>query len=55
MITNSHINTLTVIIMEVPCCGGLLGLAQKAVAEAGQKIPLKLVVIGMKCTERKMT
>ena len=48
MITNSHINTLTVIIMEVPCCGGLLGLAQKAVAEAGRKIPLKLVVIGIK-------
>jgi ferredoxin len=46
MIQLSAINTLTVIIMEVPCCGGLLGLAQKAVAEAGRKIPLKLVVIG---------
>ena len=46
MIQISAINTLTVIIMEVPCCGGLLGLAQKAVAEAGRKIPLKLVVIG---------
>ena len=32
----------------LPCCGGLLGLAQKAVAEAGRKIPLKLVVIGIK-------
>ena len=40
MITNSHINTLTVIIMEVPCCGGLLGLAQKAVSEARRKIPV---------------
>ncbi len=48
MITSSLINTLTVIIMEVPCCGGLLGLAQKAVAEAGRKIPLKLVVVGVK-------
>ena len=46
MILNAGINTLTVIIMEVPCCGGLLGLAQKAVAEAGRKIPLKLIVIG---------
>lgn len=48
MILRSEINTLTVIIMEVPCCGGLLGLAQKAVTEAGRKIPLKLVVIGIK-------
>jgi len=46
MIVYSTINTLTVVIMEVPCCGGLLRLAQKAVAEAGRKIPVKLVVIG---------
>jgi len=46
MIVRSTINTLTVIIMEVPCCGGLLQLAAKAVAESGRKIPLKLVVIG---------
>jgi len=46
MILNSAINTLTVIIMEVPCCGGLLQLATKAVAESVRKIPLKLVVIG---------
>lgn len=48
MILYSNINTLTVVIMEVPCCGGLLGLAQKAVAEAGKKIPVKAVVIGVK-------
>lgn len=46
MIQSSAINTLTVIIMEVPCCGGLLQLANKAVAESGRKIPLKLIVIG---------
>ena len=48
MIVYSVINTLTVVIMEVPCCGGLLGLAEKAVAEAGRKIPVKLVVVGVK-------
>ena len=48
MISNSAINTLTVLIMEVPCCGGLLGLTQKAITEAGRKIPVKLVVIGVK-------
>lgn len=48
MIVYSSINTLTVVIMEVPCCGGLFRLAQKAVAEAGRKIPLKIVVVGVK-------
>jgi len=48
MITRSAINTLTVVIMEVPCCGGLLGLAQKAIAESGRKIPVKLVIVGVK-------
>ena len=46
MIQRSAINTLTVVIMEVPCCGGLLQLAAKSVAESGRKIPLKLIVIG---------
>lgn len=46
MIVYSSINTLTVVIMEVPCCGGLFRLGQKAVTEAGRKIPVKLVVIG---------
>ncbi|HLP05747.1 MAG TPA: 4Fe-4S binding protein [Paludibacter sp.] len=46
MVNRSYINTLTVIIMEVPCCGGLFGMAQKAVSEAGRKIPVKLVVAG---------
>ncbi len=48
MITRSNINTLTVVIMEVPCCGGLLNLALKAVDEANRKIPVKLVVVGVK-------
>jgi len=48
MIIYSAINTLTVVIMEVPCCGGLFRLAQKAVAEAGKKIPVKLVIVGVK-------
>jgi ferredoxin len=47
MIQLSHINTLTVIIMEVPCCGGLYQLAAKAVSESEVKIPLKLVIVGV--------
>jgi hypothetical protein len=48
MIDNSFINTLTVILMEVPCCSGLLHIAQQAIANANRKIPLKKVVIGTK-------
>ncbi len=47
MINDSKINTLTVAIMEVPCCGGLLQLAKKALILAGRKIPVKLIVVGI--------
>jgi hypothetical protein len=45
MIEEAGINTLTVMIMTVPCCGGLLQIAKMAVAEASVKIPLKAIVI----------
>jgi len=48
MIENSQINTLTVVMMEVPCCGGLLRMAQKVVTESSRKIPIKIAVIGIK-------
>jgi hypothetical protein len=47
MIDYSSINTLTVIVMEVPCCGGLLQIAQLAQANAKRKIPIKKIVIGI--------
>ncbi len=48
MIVDSQINTLQVVIMEVPCCGGLLSLAMQAMKETGKKIPVKLSVVGIK-------
>ena len=48
MINDSHINTLTVIVMEVPCCGGLIQIAKQAVANAIRKIPVKQIIIGIK-------
>ncbi len=47
MIDQAKINTLTVVIMQVPCCGGLLQQAKMAVAQAERKIPLKLAVISI--------
>lgn len=48
MINDSNINTITVVIMEVPCCGGLVQLVQQAVTNANRKVPVKRIVIGIK-------
>lgn len=47
MISESKINTLTVAIMEVPCCGGLMQLVKKALILSGRKIPVKQIVVGI--------
>lgn len=47
LIDIAQINTLTVVIMQVPCCGGLLNIAQTAVSQASRKIPVKKVVISL--------
>lgn len=45
MIDDSKINSLTVAIMEVPCCGGLIRLVEMAMEEATRKIPMTKVVV----------
>jgi len=47
MIDSAEINTLTVVIMEVPCCGGLVHLARMAIEQAQRKIPIRVVTIGV--------
>lgn len=47
MIDEGAINTLTVVIMEVPCCGGLMHLAKLAAEQAERKVPIKRIVIGV--------
>ena len=47
MIADSNIKTLTVVMMEVPCCGGLLQMAKMAVNNSGRNIPLKKAIIGV--------
>jgi hypothetical protein len=44
---DAKINTLTVIMMQVPCCGGLLHLAKQALAGAQRKVPIKAVIVGI--------
>lgn len=47
LIDDAKINTLTVMIMEVPCCGGLLHLAKQAAAAATRKVPIKAVTVSI--------
>ena len=48
LIDTAKINTLTVMIMQVPCCMGLLKLAQTAAAQAGRKVPVKCVIVSLR-------
>ncbi len=48
LISDSKINTLTVPIMEVPCCGSLIQMAKMAVQQSGRNIPIKKLVVGIK-------
>jgi len=45
MIDYAQIDTLTVMIMQVPCCGGLLQIARSSVTAARRKVPVKLIVV----------
>ena len=48
MIADTKINSLTVVMMEVPCCGGLLKMAQTARANAGRNIPIKQAIVNLR-------
>jgi len=44
---DAEINTLTVMIMQVPCCSGLLYLAKQAASQAKRKVPIKSLVVSL--------
>lgn len=41
------VNSITVVRMEVPCCGGLENAVKRAVAACGRDIPVKVVTVGI--------
>jgi hypothetical protein len=48
--TANDIKSITVLVMEVPCCQGLPAIVQKAMALAGKNIPVEKVVISSRGT-----
>lgn len=56
IIVNNSINSITVVRMEVPCCGGIEFAVVNAVKESGKNIDVNVVVIttkGEKLSSRK--
>lgn len=47
ILRENAIRCVTVAIMEVPCCNGLLMLARRAVEESGRTLEIKVVKIGL--------
>jgi Fe-S-cluster-containing hydrogenase component 2 len=48
ILSENHIQSVTVTYMEVPCCTGLVKLVEDAVRESRKDIPLKRIKIGIK-------
>jgi Pyruvate/2-oxoacid:ferredoxin oxidoreductase delta subunit len=45
ILSTSDIKSITVAIMEVPCCGGMARIAREALAQSGKAMPLEVVTI----------
>lgn len=45
IITNNNIKSVTIVRMEVPCCGGLENAAKQALQASGKFIPWRVVIV----------
>ncbi len=48
ILRQSEVKSLTVMIMEVPCCFSLVQMAKRAIALSGKDIPLNTLTIGVR-------
>jgi hypothetical protein len=46
--SNISIKTLTCLIMQVPCCGGMIFILKEALKRSGKNVPLKEIILGVK-------
>jgi len=47
MFAGNDIKSVTVARMEVPCCGGLVGIVEEALARSGKAIPVRVVTLSV--------
>lgn len=47
LIRDAGVRTITVVRMQVPCCGGLERLVEEAMTLAGCEVPIRRVVVGL--------
>ena len=47
IVQHNDIRSITVVRMEVPCCGGLTDMDERAVAASGKNIPLRIQVLSI--------
>ena len=47
LIEEAKINTITIMKMEVPCCGGIVQMAQIAQKQASRKVPIKTITVSI--------
>lgn len=47
MIDTARVNTITVMMMEVPCCGGLIQMVKAALSKASRKVPVKAIIVSI--------
>jgi NAD-dependent dihydropyrimidine dehydrogenase PreA subunit len=47
LVDTAKVNTITVMMMEVPCCGGLLQMVKSALSQASRKVPIKMMIVGI--------
>lgn len=47
MFANGGIKSLTIAIMEVPCCAALTAIVRQALTKSGADIPLKIITVGI--------
>lgn len=50
---NNNINSVTVLVMEVPCCQGLPLIVEQGMKTAGKNVPVKTIIIGLNGELRK--
>jgi ferredoxin len=48
LVRDASPRSLTVVHMEVPCCSGLLRLAEEAVDRSGRDVPIRKVMVGIR-------